>query len=65
MKQLQSWTVKCQDPGDNSGDVIVDLPVEVLTVMGLGIGDQLSVELVDGVIVLKPIRDANPKSRGE
>lgn len=65
MKQLESWTVKCQSPGDNSGDVIVDLPDEVLTVMGIGVGDQLSVELVDGVIVLKPIRDASPTPRAE
>lgn len=59
MKQLESWTVKCQDPGDNSGDVIIDLPDEVLTEMGIGVGDQLSVELVDGVIVLKPTHEVS------
>ncbi|POA70792.1 AbrB/MazE/SpoVT family DNA-binding domain-containing protein [Pseudomonas sp. DP16D-R1] len=65
MKQIESWTVECQDPGDNSGDVIVDLPDEVLRVMGVGIGDQLSVELVDGAIVLKPVREANEKTHTE
>lgn len=65
MKQSKSWIVECQDPGDSSGDVIVELPDEVLTVMGVGIGDQLSVELVDGVIVLKPVREANEKTRTE
>lgn len=48
---------KCQDPGDGSGDVIIDLPPEMLAAMGVGIGDLLSVELVDGLIVLKKVRD--------
>ncbi|MCO7055687.1 MULTISPECIES: AbrB/MazE/SpoVT family DNA-binding domain-containing protein [Pseudomonas] len=50
-------TVKCQDPGDGSGDVIIDLPDDVLERMGLQIGDSLTLELIGGSIVLKPIRD--------
>ncbi len=50
-------TAKCQDPGDGSGDVIIDLPPETLAAMGVGIGDSLSAELVDGLIVLKKVRD--------
>jgi hypothetical protein len=55
-------TVKCQDPGDGSGDVIIDLPSDVLKVLGVDIGDLLSIEMVEGSIVLKPIRDAEDKS---
>lgn len=53
--------VKCQDPGDSSGDVIIDLPTEMLTAMNVGIGDLMSIELFDGSIVLKPIREADTK----
>ncbi|KKX63740.1 AbrB/MazE/SpoVT family DNA-binding domain-containing protein [Pseudomonas putida] len=55
-------TVKCQDPGDGSGDVIIDLPPDVLAAMNIGLGDLLTIELVDGSILLKPIRDADTKS---
>lgn len=54
-------TVICQDPGDGSGDVIIDLPADVLAEMNLGLGDLLTIERVDGSIVLKPIRDADMK----
>lgn len=50
--------VKCQDPGDGSGDVIVELPPEILKELDVTVGDQLSIESIDGVIVLKPVRDA-------
>ncbi|MGE8059499.1 AbrB/MazE/SpoVT family DNA-binding domain-containing protein [Pseudomonas sp. NPDC089547] len=52
-------TVKCQDPVDGSGDSIIDLPDDILERMGVKIGDSLSIELIDGSLVLKPIRDAN------
>ena len=54
MSDTQRWTVKCQDPADGSGDVIVDLPPELVTALGLDDGDILSIEKIDGVIVLKP-----------
>lgn len=38
-------TVKCQDPGDGSGDVIFDLPQNVLAAMNVGLGDLLTIEL--------------------
>ena len=56
MNRSVPLTAKCQDPGDGSGDVIIDLPPEILAAMNVGIGDQISIELVDGLIVLKPIR---------
>lgn len=62
MTESVRTTVKCQDPGDGSGDVIIDLPPEVLAAMNVGLGDLLNIELVNGAIVLKRIRDASTKS---
>lgn len=60
MSQSARTTVKCQDPGDGSADVIIDLPTDILIELSLTVGDKLSIALVDGAIVLKPIRDPNP-----
>jgi len=54
--------VKCQDPGDGSGDVIIDLSPDVLAAMNVDLGDSLSIELIDGSIVLKPVRDTDTQS---
>lgn len=62
MSDSVQTTVTCQDPGDGSGDVIIDLPSDVLAAMNIGLGDLLTIELVDGSILLKPIRDADTKS---
>lgn len=43
------------------GDVIVDLPPEILKEMNLAVGDKLSIELVDSAIVLRPVRDPIPE----
>jgi antitoxin ChpS len=51
--------VKCQDPGDGSGEVIIDLPPDVLAAMNVGAGDFFSLELVNWVILLRPIRDVD------
>jgi antitoxin ChpS len=61
MTQSVRTKVKCQDPGDGSGDVIIDLPPDILKEMNLAVGDKLSIELVDSVIVLRPVREPNPK----
>ncbi|MEF9896761.1 MAG: AbrB/MazE/SpoVT family DNA-binding domain-containing protein [Pseudomonas sp.] len=62
MSELVSATVICKDPGDGSGDIIIDLPPSVLESMNLDIGDLLTIELVEGAIVLKPVRNADKKS---
>ncbi|WP_256585099.1 AbrB/MazE/SpoVT family DNA-binding domain-containing protein [Pseudomonas sp. Irchel s3b2] len=45
----------CQDPAAGSGDVIVDLPPDLISSLGLGVGDVLTIEVIDGAIVLTPI----------
>ncbi|MBJ2287707.1 AbrB/MazE/SpoVT family DNA-binding domain-containing protein [Pseudomonas sp. MF6755] len=54
MTEAQSWTVKCQDPADGSGDVIIDMPPDLLATLGLSIGDVLTIEVIGGTIVLTP-----------
>ncbi|PPA02661.1 AbrB family transcriptional regulator [Pseudomonas sp. MWU12-2312b] len=54
MSENERWTVKCQETADGTGDVIVDLPPELLPRLGLCLGDELTIEMVDGAIVLKP-----------
>jgi antitoxin component of MazEF toxin-antitoxin module len=49
----ESWRIACQDPGDGSGDVIVELPSELLEQLGWGLGDELSVEAGEEYICLK------------
>uniref|UniRef100_UPI001F415EFC AbrB/MazE/SpoVT family DNA-binding domain-containing protein n=1 Tax=Pseudomonas fulva TaxID=47880 RepID=UPI001F415EFC len=61
MNESVLTTVKCQDTGDGSGDVIIDLPDDILERMGLKIGDSLTIELIGGSIVLKPIPDADAR----
>ncbi|UVK83089.1 AbrB/MazE/SpoVT family DNA-binding domain-containing protein [Pseudomonas sichuanensis] len=61
MTQSARTTVKRQDPGDGSGDVIIDLPPDILKEMNLAEGDKHSIELVDSAIVLRPVREPNPK----
>lgn len=49
----ESWRVVCQDSGDGSGDVVIELPSELLEQLGWSLGDELSVEEVEGNIFLK------------
>ncbi len=56
MDQIQRWTVVCQKAEDDTGDLIIDLPPELLEQMGLTIGDELALEKRDGVVVLQPVR---------
>ena len=39
----QRWTVTCQDAGDGSGDLIVPLPADLKSDMGLAVGDTLNI----------------------
>ncbi|WP_413052313.1 AbrB/MazE/SpoVT family DNA-binding domain-containing protein [Pseudomonas bubulae] len=54
MTESETWTARCQDTTDGSGDFIVDFPPDLLAAMGWGLGDVLTVEVIDGSIVLKP-----------
>lgn len=48
------WKAICQDPGDGSGDLIVDLPPDLIASLGLRVGDVLTMVVIHGAIVLTP-----------
>ena len=54
MNEIKRWTSICQDPGGGSGDLIVDFPPELLDELGLAAGDELDIEVADGLIILSP-----------
>lgn len=58
----ERWTVRCTDTGDGTGEAIVDLPPQLLSQLGLDIGDTLTIELVNGVLVLHPVRGSSKPS---
>lgn len=53
MTTPDSWRVVCQDAGDGSGDIIVELPSELLEKLGWSLGDELTIERNEEGISLK------------
>jgi hypothetical protein len=51
-------TARCQELGDGSGNVIVELPSYLLEANDMDVNGVLSVELIAGALVLRTIRDA-------
>lgn len=39
-----NWKLTCRDAGDGSGDVILELPEDLLQAAGLAVGDTLELE---------------------
>jgi antitoxin ChpS len=61
MTDAKRWTAICQDPADGSGDVIVDLPPDLIASLGLCAGDVLTMEVILGAIVLtRKSKDSDP-----
>jgi hypothetical protein len=50
------WRTQCIDAGDGTGDFFVELPLELLEEMGLKVGDDLAVDIVSGVLILRPLK---------
>lgn len=55
MKEKNCWVVESINAGDGSGDMIINLPPELLAQTGLGIGDELSIKIENGLIVMRPV----------
>ncbi|RWW58083.1 hypothetical protein BHE74_00035086 [Ensete ventricosum] len=58
MSETERWIVKCLKTEDGSGDIIIDLPQELLDQMGLGVGDDLELTVENGTLVLTPVHNA-------
>lgn len=46
----KTWLVTLIDAGDGSGDAILNLPDELMTLTGWAIGDTLAIEVIDNCI---------------
>lgn len=55
MMEKNCWVVESINAGDGTGDMIINLPPELLAQTGLGIGDELSIKIENGLIVLRPV----------
>ncbi|MFJ5300033.1 AbrB/MazE/SpoVT family DNA-binding domain-containing protein [Pseudomonas sp. NPDC088368] len=55
LKPAEQIIFRCQDPGDGSGDLMIEIPQVVLDTMGVGVGDELTIEAEGDVITLRPI----------
>ncbi|MCQ4313703.1 AbrB/MazE/SpoVT family DNA-binding domain-containing protein [Pseudomonas stutzeri] len=53
VEQNESWRTECQDAGDGSGDMIIELPPVLLAALGWTLGDELIVERNEDGISLK------------
>lgn len=62
MSESLRKTVICQDPGDGSGDLIIELPQYVIERMQVAPGDLLNIELVDDIWMLSAVRDTSSKT---
>lgn len=59
------WRVACRDAGDGSGDMIVDLPDELLRALGWAEGDTLELEADPDDKAAIRLRKADPDAGGE
>lgn len=59
MSEVTHWITQCKDPGDGSGDGIIELSDDILESMGLKLGDPLTFNVIGGVAVLTPVRDVD------
>lgn len=57
-KSEENWQVTLIDAGDGSGDAILNLPDELMTLMGWAIGDTLSIEVIDNGIKVTKINNS-------
>ncbi|WP_277960732.1 AbrB/MazE/SpoVT family DNA-binding domain-containing protein [Pseudomonas sp. RIT-To-2] len=49
-------TVACIDPRDGSGDIVIELPAEVMAALNLECEDALNVEHIECRLVLTAVR---------
>lgn len=59
MKPVERILVRCKDPGDGSGDLMIEIPQVVLDTMSVNIGDELTVEKVGDEIALKCVLNSD------
>jgi len=49
VKKQRRWTSFCHDAENGSGDLVIDLPTDLLAELGWEIGDKLIIAVENGV----------------
>lgn len=56
----QRWVAVCRDALDGSGDLLVELPADLMLEAGWAVGDELAIEIVGQSIVLSRQKSSLP-----
>lgn len=52
MDEQRRWTSFCHDAEDGSGDLVIDLPTDMLAELGWKFGDRLSISVEEGLGII-------------
>ena len=52
--EKRHWQTTCVDAADGSGDLLVEIPSEVLLEQGWEVGQEFDLQLIDGAVILTP-----------
>ncbi|MGH8452460.1 AbrB/MazE/SpoVT family DNA-binding domain-containing protein [Pseudomonas sp.] len=53
MDEQRRWTSFCHDAEDGSGDLVIDLPTDMLAELGWKVGDRLSIDVEGGLVIIR------------
>jgi hypothetical protein len=59
---VHRWRTQCIEARDGTGDFFIKLPQELLEEMGLKVGDDLAVDIVSEVLILRPLKSGSSDS---
>jgi len=58
--QRNDWFLVCQDAGDESGDIVIELPEALMQKLGWSVGDDLTVERTGEAISIERKKPQSP-----
>lgn len=59
-KSGRSWVAICYDAQDGSGELLVELPADLMLEAGWAVGDELAIEIVGQSIILSRQKPSLP-----
>ncbi|MEB0024754.1 AbrB/MazE/SpoVT family DNA-binding domain-containing protein [Pseudomonas sp. MH9.2] len=52
--EKRKWQTSCVDVADGSGDLLVEIPPDLLQEQGWEMGQEFDLQLIEGAIILTP-----------
>ena len=52
--EKRNWQTTCVDAADGSGDLLVEIPPDLLQEQGWEMGQEFDLQLIEGAIILTP-----------